>query len=161
MALMEVAVEDRDVLQALSALGRQGADLTEAMSAIGFALAENVRLGFAMGRDPYGRPWAPLKSRGGQPLRNTGGMMNGISHRAARDEVEVGSSFKWAATHQFGATIRPVRARWLRFYVGGAAVFAKKVEIPARPFLPLAGLPADWREDVLSTLAANFVGKWK
>lgn len=50
-------------------------------------------------------------------------------------EFEVSSGLIYAPVHEFGATIRPVRARALRFTVGSQVVFAQKVTIPARPYV--------------------------
>ncbi|WP_175404830.1 phage virion morphogenesis protein, partial [Endozoicomonas atrinae] len=45
---------------------------------------------------------------------------------------------KYAAVHNFGATIRPKKAKILAFPgKNGQTVFAKKVVIPARPFLAI------------------------
>jgi phage gpG-like protein len=46
-----------------------------------------------------------------------------------------GSNLKYAAIHQYGGTIRPVRAKALRFKVGGSFVTVKKVKIPERPYI--------------------------
>lgn len=40
-----------------------------------------------------------------------------------------------AAVHEFGATITPKQARFLRFEVAGEEVFARAVRIPARPYM--------------------------
>lgn len=49
--------------------------------------------------------------------------------------AKIGTRLKYAAVHEFGATIRPVRARLLRWEDETGAHFAKQVKIPARPFL--------------------------
>jgi phage gpG-like protein len=46
-----------------------------------------------------------------------------------------GSDLKYAAIHQYGGIIRPVRAMALRFKIGGKFVTAKKVTMPARPYI--------------------------
>ena len=60
----------------------------------------------------------------------------------------MGSNKPYAAVHQFGATIRPVRAKFLtlRTRQGEVWGFAKEVTIPARPYL---GLSAEDRRAVL------------
>lgn len=160
---IRLSVDKRSASSLIARLIAKADDVDEALDAVGFAVSENVRLCFLSSRDPWGRPWPGLKSRAGQPLRDRGTFLNGISHRTNKDSVDVGSAFKWAATHQFGATITPKTAKWLRFKVGGRVVFTKKSVIPARPFLPISrgrlNLPRDWRDDVIDTLMAKFTEK--
>lgn len=80
----------------------------------------------------------------GQPLRDTGRLQRSITARADANGVTVGTNLRTAsgvlypAVHQFGATITPKKAKRLVFPgPNGELVFAKKVTIPARPFLPL------------------------
>jgi phage gpG-like protein len=50
--------------------------------------------------------------------------------------VNIGSNLKYARIHQLGGVITPKNRRFLRFPIGGGNfVFAKKVVMPARPFL--------------------------
>lgn len=50
--------------------------------------------------------------------------------------VTIGSDRVYAAIHQLGGVIRPKAAGALSFSIGGVRVSAKKVTMPARPFLP-------------------------
>ena len=51
-------------------------------------------------------------------------------------EVAVGTDLVYAAAQEFGATIVPVNATYLRFEVGGQVVFTKgPVHIPAHPYM--------------------------
>ena len=45
-----------------------------------------------------------------------------------------GSKVPYAAAHEFGVTIRPKRAKVLRFQVNGRWVSTRMVRIPARPY---------------------------
>jgi phage gpG-like protein len=81
------------------------------------------------------------------------------------DTVEIGTNYgrlpsggSVAAVHQFGATIRPRRGRHLIFTPRGFThpIFARQVTIPARPFLPMSGLPQDWEEDIVDILTRHF-----
>jgi len=123
---------------------------------------------FRRSESPYGDRWAPLKfrssanGRGQKPLLNSGimrGAVTPINVTTTGFKVSVG--VKYATTHQYGATIRPKKAKALRFQgvsfkqrgrgtrrqgasrKGGALVFVKKVVIPARPFAPLNGMPSE------------------
>lgn len=108
--------------------------------------------------------------RGNKILRDTGRLANSITGKSAGHDVIVGTNVEYAPHHQFGtkghkaASTRqqPVKAgggfqpfiskakaakkksgsvafRTLNFKEGGGA-------IPARPFLPLEGLPKAWQD---------------
>lgn len=72
-----------------------------AMEAIGALGRESIKTNFAQG----GRPdsWAPLKRRDGQPLRDTGRLMNSIGKQVDGNTVYVGTNVVYAAVHHFGA----------------------------------------------------------
>lgn len=115
-----------------------------------------VRLGFRESRDPYGTPWAPLAMRaGGKPLDDTGTHLKGrITVLAQRETFfRIGTNFIGARLHQKGGTVRPKRAKALRFTGynargrrdGKNVIFARKAVIPARPYLPTQrGLGPIW-----------------
>lgn len=75
MTQIKIEIQDAGVVAALDRLARAGEDLNPVLNAIGRTVKTNVQLGFVAGRDPYGRPWAPLKVRRGQPLRDTNRLM--------------------------------------------------------------------------------------
>jgi phage gpG-like protein len=122
------------------------------------ALAEEAiaqtQLGFAESRDPYGRSWEPLKLRvGGKPLLDRGRLRASIAKEVSASGFRLGSNLIYARVHQYGATIRPVRAKALRFrgvsYRGGRRkyskwIFAKKVVIPRRQYIPEGRLGPIW-----------------
>ncbi|MAO55660.1 MAG: phage virion morphogenesis protein [Rhodospirillaceae bacterium] len=110
------------------------ADKTLLLETIGSALVANVRLRFDKGQAPDGTPWLPVK-RGGSPLNNRGLLRDSNTYAVGSDSVRVGTNHIEGPVHQFGATIRPKKAKALAFTVRGTVVFAKKVTIPARPFL--------------------------
>lgn len=158
---------------------------------VGVAVTNLVRLGFSLGKDPWGKPWAPIKWRSprrtndgkrlsktgreqvkanrsgsaGQPLVDTGRLRSSITHRADPQGVTIGTNIRAksgasiAAVHQFGAVIRPKNGKRLVFPgPGGGLVFAKKVTIPQRAFLPLPSpgaavtLPAAWTKTIIARL---------
>lgn len=66
------------------------------------------------------------------------------SFRSGDDFVVFGSNLEYARIHDQGGdipaqTIRPKRAKALRFFIGGKAVFAKRAKIPARRVRPYKG----------------------
>jgi phage gpG-like protein len=108
--------------------------------------------------------WEPLKFRAGQILSDTGTLRRSISPqipngragpggivKISGDVVTVGTTIKYAAIHNYGGVIRPKKAKALSWTVGKHRVFAKKVEIPARPFLDGAWNNQD-QQEVYDTL---------
>ncbi len=89
----------------------------------------------------------------GQALKvRTGRLRNSIMMRRETDyQYMIGTNVVYAKTHELGLTlhipeIRPVRAKALRWFVGGRPVFARRsrahdVHMPKRAFLSAA---IDW-----------------
>lgn len=169
----------------LAAMEKAAADTAPIYAAIGQALVTRIRICFKFGIDPWGSPWAPIRYRAirrgkngkasavgrkqaeantgsgskGQPLVDTGRLRNSISYTSDATSVTVGTSVSFAKTHQFGAVIRPKNGKFLAFPgPNGPVIFAKKVTIPGRPFLPIrryggnVELPPAWRADALRTV---------
>lgn len=125
------------------------------MASIGQRLADSARANFMNERGPDGEAWTPLKpatirarqKRGKSQisiLRETGGMIGSVNHRATNDEARIGSSHPLFAIHQLGGTIeKPASTRWMvgrRFAKRSEApdgrevvIPAHKITIPARP----------------------------
>lgn len=86
-----------------------------------------VALGFETGTAPDGSPWAPLKSRDGQPLRDTGRLMNSVATERAVKKTKtgfrIGTNVSYAGFHQEGTRTAP-----------------------ARPFLPGESLSPAWEQ---------------
>jgi phage gpG-like protein len=149
-------------------LQRKSQDTTKVFQTIGRVLVNRIRLGFRASRSPKGVPWAPLTSRIGQPLMDKRRLLRSILPKAGNGFVEVGTNLKvpgggasLGAVHQFGAEIKPKKAKFLAFRIGGRLVLAKQVTIPARPFMPLnpAGqidLPPAWSQGILRELGNYF-----
>lgn len=169
MAKITFRLDDSKAVARIRALDAATANMQPVYATVGRVLVNRVRLCFKLGIDPWGSPWAKLKIRRGQPLRDTGRLQRSIVARADAEGVTVGTGLRaesgasYPAVHQFGATIGPAKAKRLVFPgPGGALVFAKKVTIPARPFLPLrrgsdvVALPIPWSVDVVRALRAYF-----
>jgi phage virion morphogenesis protein len=151
--MISITLDDRAILAALAQLRDHARDLAPAFREIGSSLVDEIKLGFSAGRSPYGVAWKPLspvtqaankgRRRGGEPLRDTGKLMNSITYRLlGQNGVEVGTAdFQpKAATHQFGS----------------ANAWGRGIRVPARPYLPAQGntavLPDAWRQLVLEIL---------
>jgi phage gpG-like protein len=133
---------------------------------LGQTAVAQAQLGVRQGRDPYGTPWAPLTSREGRPLRQTGNNIqrSWTAGGETPDSFKFGSRFKYLATHQYGATIRPVRARGLRFKIAGQFVFARQVTIPRRQLVPeqdTGGLGKRWTSAFDRTIKRFMSTKFK
>lgn len=144
----QVEIDDGGTLEMFERLAKLGGDQSEALDAIGDAWLARVQLGFAGGADPWGVPWAPLKWRSGQPLRDKGHLMNSYSYQVSGgDTLDLGTNYgqltgggSIAAVHQFGTN---------------KAGRGHKTRIPARPMLPIseyAALPKDWADEALEIL---------
>ena len=166
---MTIEVLDQKVQKKLNDLMAASGNVTPAMQVVGRKVKTKVQLGFRSGTDPWGNPWKKLSplSRSGQPLKNTGHLLASITAQVVDgDSVEIGTNLqskgvKFPAVHQFGAVITPKTAKYLRWMSPVGPIFAKKVTIPARPFLPLntsgsTELPPQWAADVLTALYNHF-----
>lgn len=121
-------------------------DKRGALEAIGEGWESLVKGNFAAGTAPDGTPWKPserARARGGKgTLVLSGDLRDNIRHDVLDDDtVEVGTNKVYAAAHQFGATIVPKKPGGvLRFKTATGWVSARRVVLPARPFL-------GWNED--------------
>lgn len=102
---------------------------------------------------PDGAPWAPNRDRTSLLIRS-GNLRDSIAFEVGASSVRWGSSWEFAHIHQNGATIVPKSARALVFMSGGAQRFAKKVTIPARPFVGVSA--ANMAE--IDHLVTDFLG---
>lgn len=126
---------------------------------------------------PTGRKQQAANNKGGgavgQPLRDTGRMARSFTSQPDAKGVTVGTNIKAesgasiARVHQFGATITPKNGKFLVFPgPNGNLIFAKRVKIPARPFMPITHsgvivLPPSWLASARATILAAIVGKKK
>lgn len=159
MAKITFKVDDSRAVAKLKLLEKAAANPQPVYATIGRVLVNRIRLCFKLGIDPWNSPWAALKLRKGQPLRDTGRLQRSITSRVDSTGVTVGTNLIYAPTHQFGATIEPKKAKRLVFPgPSGKLIFAKKVVVPARPFLPLrragatVALPPGWSLDVVRAI---------
>lgn len=139
-----------------------GESKQKALSALGNTLANRIRLGFRLGRSPWGTAWKPINPafRVGQPLRDTGRLQRSITYRVEGEAVTVGTNVRYARTHQFGAKIFPKNAKNLAIpTAAGGMIFSKGVTIPDRPFMPIKGgqvsLPGPWAQSALRAMAKS------
>lgn len=161
--LFKVRVGDAKLKAKLAAIS--GADMKPAFETIGRVIATKVRLCFKLGIDPFGQPWAPLKYRKGQPLRDTGRLQRSITSVADSSGVVIGTNVRYARAHQRGKSKPEVRritqafGKPLKFPVFATV---QNPNVPARPFLPLregsdiVALPPLWSTAVVRALRQYF-----
>lgn len=158
MSGARIRLDSAEVDRALERLISLGRRPEPALKNIGLHLVQSTKERFVQERAPDGSAWAPLTpayaatKKGPGILRelgNAGGLMGSITYKVSGHQVEEGTNKVQAAVHQFGATIVPRNGEALAFSLGGEAVFAKSVTIPARPYL---GVSADDEAEILAIL---------
>lgn len=152
---IRIDIDDRALMAQLAAVERT--DARPLHAAIGAVVQTLIRLGFRTSTSPYGARWKPLRFRRGQPLVDKGRLRSSITYRADETGVTIGTNLIQAKVHQFGATIEPRNAAFLHWQANGQKFWAKRVTIPARPFLPILpsgqpSLPASWNAAIVARL---------
>lgn len=132
------------------------------MASIGEALVSGVKTRFKKEEDPEGKKWEPSAralAEGGKTLTKDAHLRDSIDYAATPTRVMVGSNLPYARIHQYGGTIRPKKAKALRFRgPGGEMIMAKQVTIPARPYL---GVSEADMEEVKGTMEDFLKGAFK
>lgn len=103
---------------------------------------------------PDGTPWQP--NRAGTSILHKSGrnLLDSVAFVSDNDSTEWGATWEFAHVHQDGAVIEPRTAKMLRFQGPAGPVFAKKVTIPARPFVGLS----DANRSEIEDLVTDFFG---
>lgn len=164
---MTVVIQDAEVQALINDLISKTARPRAALDAVGTRIVARIRATFVAGASPYGEKWAPLKFRRGRPLFKTGRtLFNRITHSTSETSVDVGIFNKRSAEigekHQFGAVEKAPPGKFIIFKdeIHDKLVFARKIRIPARPFLPIRGsvadLPRTWIDDITALFEKDF-----
>lgn len=145
-----VEFDQRPVIDALARLAAVGERPERLMALLGERLVDSTRRRFETNVGPDGAAWAPLNAayaevrRPGPILVQSGNLRDSVHFETAGRTVRIGSSMIYAAVHQFGAVIKPVRAKALVFELGTKGVIrVKSVRIPARPYLGISAADAE------------------
>jgi phage gpG-like protein len=149
---------DRNDLAAINALVTGLSDFDA-----GPLVAEIVQLGENQtrkriesgGPGPNGQAWPPNQT--GTPIlfRTGRHLHDSIASSSSGTSGEWGAAWEFAHVHQEGAVITPKSAGRLVFMLGDKRVFAKKVTIPARPFV---GVSAEDAEEI-KELVTDYLGR--
>lgn len=133
--MIQIDIEDRAVVAALTTLRAAARDLKPAMRDISVAFSSESKRQFAKEVGPDNTPWARLrpvtvrqrKREGkwpGKKLRRSGQLAASVTPGANEQSAWIGSNKPYAAMHFFGGTTSPRSA-------------IPNKQIPARPFLPM------------------------
>ena len=83
------------------------------MQRIGRAVHADTLLRFRSGKAPDGTPWAPLKTRQGQPLRDTGRLQRSITVATTETAAVIGTNVVYARAHNQGIPGKLPRRQFL------------------------------------------------
>jgi len=91
-------------------------------------------------------------------LISSGQLRKSITYAVEPGQVRIGTNLKYGRIHQLGGVITPKTKKFLRFPIGGGQfVFAKRVVMPARPFIVMRPEdPAKIAEGMRNYLRATF-----
>ncbi len=147
---------DQELLDRLRQLS--DADIAAAMAAVGEAIRTSTLERFDTGKGPDGRPWKTsirAQQDGGKTLVDQRALSTSIHVESSAKGVEVGTNLKYAAVHQFGATIRPKGDGLLKFKIGDQWISKREVKIPARPYL---GINEEDMQEIARTIEDAVTG---
>ncbi len=155
---IEIELDDTRAQNALQRLIAAGADLSPALRDIGEHILKNTEHRFNTQQDPDGKPWTPLSPTTLKRKRNNrdkiltgrGHLRGNLADQLGRDYVEIGSPFKYANTHQFGAR----KGAFGKTQRGAPIPWG---DIPARPFLGVSG---DDRRAINAIITDYIAERW-
>jgi phage virion morphogenesis protein len=148
---------DEDLGKHLFDISQKLGDLTPLMADIATYLESSTIERFETETDPKGKRWTKsirAKVQGGKTLTDSGVGRQSIASDSNATQARVGTGLGYMIAHQLGITIRPKKAKALRFQIpGGGFVMVAKVTLPKREFI---GLATEDREEILA-LTQDFV----
>ncbi len=171
MALIQIDVDDREVLDVLAKLARRAGDLTPALAQIGEDLADSTRRRFAAGTAPDGSRWAPnspttLLNYLGSKDRPKGlfgkkdgrltakGIGAALGKKPLVDSGNLAGSITYRVvdggrTLLVGSSVKYAAVQQFGAKKGSLGRNAPWGDIPARPFL---GISESDKADILNTI---------
>ena len=166
----ELRITNSSALDAINRLVDVGINPEPMLQILGGRLTNLVRMNFKNATDPYGKPWAKITHRQGQPLSDNRILRGSIDHKVTTtsDEhtLEIGTNTVYARLHQFGGQGKkakvPAFTRIQRF-AWGKRIAPRPVKVrahtrtmnqKARPFLPVPekGLPEAWDKSATAAI---------
>lgn len=107
---------------------------------------------------PDGAAWKPNLESTPTLVRSGRHLHDAIAGRTEGNDAIVEAHWQHAWVHQQGLTIRPKTKKRLTFTVRGRKVLARKVTIPARPFMGLSKANEEEIVEELNAMLADLVG---
>lgn len=156
---MKITIEANPapIIAALQKLSKNYSNMASVMELIGEALVNSSKYRFEKGIDPTHQSWAELsdvtkerrrkRGKDAKPLRDSGLLMNSITHNKGRDWVEVGSPEPYAAFQHYGAKKGAFGRGHYKTRRGSFPI--PWGDVPGRPFL---GLNQEDEEDIMDIL---------
>lgn len=135
-----------------------GYDKQAMFDEIGAYGVSSTQIRFVDQSDVDGNPWKQswrAKLQNGQTLRDTGRLMNSMTHNVLNNGVEWGTNVDYAAALHYGAHIVPKTAQYLVFNVSGNWRKVKEVTNPPRSFL---GINNEDDESILNIIGRHLSG---
>jgi phage virion morphogenesis protein len=141
-----ITIQSQSVQAALNELTRRCQHLQPAFNAIGEDIKNNVAMCFREEKSPDGINWKALspatikqrRNNSDKVLNDTGRLKGSFAHVATNSHVEITTDVEYAAMMNFGGTKAQFPNLW--------------GDVPARPFMPTAELPAQWAEDIVDII---------
>ncbi|SDR15715.1 phage virion morphogenesis protein [Pseudovibrio sp. Tun.PSC04-5.I4] len=142
--MITLTFDESDMNREIADVAGRLEDSTTVHDIIGEVLLDETRERIREEKSPDGSSWPALhpitldnrRSKSGI-LRDSGELFRSIHKNTSSDKAEVGTNLNhpkvWV--NQYGATIRPRRMPFLLIPFGGGRISAKKVVIPARPYI--------------------------
>lgn len=128
-------------------------ELLEGLGALG--VSQTQRRLTSEKTSPQGAAWPKTRDGRGALFATGAHLYDTMQHKAGASEVHWGTGWKYAPVHQFGAVIMP-KGKTLVFTSAGKKYFAKRVTIPARPFVGVSAA----NEIELVRTAERFVARY-
>lgn len=171
---MALSVKDAVAAFGRTAEGMKGA-LAEAGPEIEVIAAGDAKKNVYDQVSPDGTPYPPLKSPrvsgGDKRLLDKGLLVASVSAAVTESDLVMRANAPGARVHHFGATIRPVKGKFLAFKVGGVGgtkrrrvanavtVFARSVTVPGVRYLGVSTATAGRVGAAAARGFTRFVGK--
>lgn len=155
---VRVGIKEDKILEALARLVLDPDDTHDVLDSIGFALSESTRLRFIDQESPDGVPWVPSLraiAQNGETLRDTGVLMNSITHLVQGDTVEIGTNVPYAVPLQEGALIRAKNGPYLTFRTPLGWAKKASVTLPSRPYIGISDEDATEVIDIINAFLAT------
>lgn len=129
-------------------------DAEELMTAIASKGDEQTRRRIEQEKTaPDGTPWKPNHEGTSILMKSGEHLLYHQAWAASGEEAVWGNGWEYAHVHQDGAVIIPKEKNALSFKIGGRYVTAKKVTIPARPFV---GISSENEREIVELVTDHF-----